>query len=162
MADKEGPQAPGPQGAHDPPAPQDPPYPQNPEIPLIPNAHQAPPALEASHLPAPYVPLLNCSHFKPKYSGNQMKMQKLTYLGQMMRYTHTHRFQDHVKIQRFCLTLTGEVRLQNGSLGLVNVDWLGLQNIFRQQSSKIGNTMEQHFDAQRSFHFNENAETIDA
>ena len=32
MADKEGPQTPVPQGAHDPPAP------QNPQIPIVPNA----------------------------------------------------------------------------------------------------------------------------
>ena len=68
MADKEGPQAPVAQGAHDPLAPQDPPPPQNPQIPLIPNAPEAPPALEALHLPAPHVPLLNWSHFKPKHS----------------------------------------------------------------------------------------------
>ena len=38
----------------------------------------------------------------------------------------------------------------------------GLQNIFRQQYSKIGNTREQLFHAWRSFHFDENAEMIDA
>ena len=37
-----------------------------------------------------------------------------------------------------------------------------LQNIFRQQYSKIGNTREQLFHAWRSFHFNENVEMIDA
>ena len=66
----------------------------------------------------------------------------------------THRFQDHVKVQRFCLTLTREARLW--------YELLGLQNNFRQQYSKIGNTMEKLFHAWRSFHFNENAETIDA
>ena len=73
----------------------------------------------------------------------------------------THRFQDHVKVQRFCLALTGEARLWYESLRLINIDWLGLQNIFRQQYSKIGNTREQLFYAWRSFHFDENAETID-
>ena len=34
--------------------------------------------------------------------------------------------------------------------------------MFRQQYSKIGNTREQLFHAWRSFHFDENAETIDA
>ena len=37
-----------------------------------------------------------------------------------------------------------------------------LQNIFKQQYSKIGNIREQLFYAWRSFHFNENAEMIDA
>ena len=73
----------------------------------------------------------------------------------------THRFQDNVKVQRFCLTLTGEARLWYKSLRLRNIDWLGLQNIFRQQYSKIGNTREQLFHTWRSFHFDENAETID-
>ena len=73
MADEEGPQAPGAKGAHDPLAPQNPPPPQNPQIPLIPNAPQLPPAPEALHKPAPYVPLLNWFHFKPKYSGKSDK-----------------------------------------------------------------------------------------
>ena len=68
MADEEGPQAPVPQGAHDPLVPQDPPPPQNPQIPIIPNAPQVPPALEALHPLTPHVLLLNWSHFKPEYS----------------------------------------------------------------------------------------------
>ena len=67
----------------------------------------------------------------------------------------THGFQDHVKVQRFRLTLTGEARLWYELLRPINVDGLGLQNISWQQYSKTGNT-------RRSFHFNENAEMIDA
>ena len=73
----------------------------------------------------------------------------------------THGFQDNVKVQRFCLTLTGEARLWYESLRLINIDWLGLENIFRQQNSKIGNTREQLSHIWRSFHFKENAKTID-
>ena len=40
-------------------------------------------------------------------------------------------------------------------------EWDDLQHMFRQQYSKIGNTREQSFHAWRSFHFDENAETID-
>ena len=47
------------------------------------------------------------------------------------------------------------------SLEPINVDWQGLQNLFRQQYSKIGNTREQLFHAWRSFSFDENTETID-
>ena len=43
---------------------------------------------------------------------------------------------------------------------LVNVDWQGLQNLFSQQYSKIGNTREQLFHAWRSFNFDENTGTI--
>ena len=56
----------------------------------------------------------------------------------------------------------GEAALWYQSLEPINVDWQGLQNLFRQQYSKIGNTREQLFHAWRSFNFDENTETIDA
>ena len=65
-------------------------------------------------------------------------------------------------IQRFCLTLVGEARLWHELLRPINAEWDYLQHMFRQQYSKIGNTREQLFHAWRSFHFDENAETIDA
>ena len=43
----------------------------------------------------------------------------------------------------------------------INVEWQELQNLFRQQYSKIGNIREQLFHVWRSFNFDENAETID-
>ena len=58
------------------------------------------------------------------------------------------------------MTLTGEARLWYESLRPINTDWVGLQNMFSQQYSKIGNTREQLFDVWRSFHFDENAETV--
>ena len=61
-----------------------------------------------------------------------------------------------------CSTLLGEVRLWYHSLEPINADLQGLQNLFRQQYSKIGNTREQLCHAWRSFSFNENTETIDA
>ena len=48
------------------------------------------------------------------------------------------------------------------SLEPINVDWQGLQNLFRQQYSKIGNTRKQLFQAWRSSHFDENTKTVDA
>ena len=54
-----------------------------------------------------------------------------------------------------------EARLWYESLRPINANWAGLQNSFRQQYPKIGNTKEQLFHAWRSFHFNENAEMID-
>ena len=44
---------------------------------------------------------------------------------------------------------------------MINADQEGLQNTFRQQYSKIGNTREQLFHTWRSFHFDENMEMID-
>ena len=58
-----------------------------------------------------------------------------------------------VKVQRFCLTMLGEASLWYQSLEAINIDWPGLQILFRQQYSKIGNTREQLFHAWRSFKF---------
>ena len=71
---------------------------------------------------------------------------------------NVHHFVEGVKVQRFCLTLLGEVRLWYHSLETISVYW---QWLFRQQYSKIGNTREQLFHAWRSFSFDENTETID-
>ena len=73
-----------------------------------------------------------------------------------------HDFPDNVKVQRFCLTLIGEARLWYKSLRPINTERDGLQNMFRQQYSKIGNTREQLFHTWRSFHFDKSAGTIDA
>ena len=58
--------------------------------------------------------------------------------------------------------MLGEAILWYHSLESINVDWQELQNLFRQQYSKIGNTREQLFHVCRSFSFDENMETIDA
>ena len=63
-----------------------------------------------------------------------------------------------VKVQRFCLTVVREARLWYESLRLINIDWVGLQNIFRQQYSEVGNAGEQIFHAWRSFQFDKNVE----
>ena len=63
-------------------------------------------------------------------------------------------------IQHFCLTLVGEARIWYESLRPIKIEWIRLQNQFRQQYSKIGNTREQLFHAWRSFDFNENTETL--
>ena len=74
----------------------------------------------------------------------------------------THDFPDVVKVQRFCLTLMGEARLWYASLEPIARTWPELQNQFRRQYSKLGNTREQLFHAWRSFHYDENVETPDA
>ena len=74
----------------------------------------------------------------------------------------THAFQEGGKVQRFCLTLVGETRSWYESLRPIAVDWNGLQAQFRQQYSRISNTRELLFHAWRSFHFDENSETIES
>ena len=88
-------------------------------------------------------------------------MQKHIYSGRN-NWMDMHDFPDNIKVQRFSLTLIGEARLWYESLRPILVEWDGSQNMFRQQYSKIGNTREQLFHAWRSFHFDENTETIDA
>ena len=127
------------------------------QIPIVPNAPQA---LEAPYLLPPHIPPLNWSHFKPQYSGKPDEDAE-AHLLRTNNWMDTHRFQDHIKVQRFCLTLTGEARLWYTSLRLIKVDWVGLQNKFRQQYSKIGNTRKQ-LHPWRSFHFKEHAETVEA
>ena len=76
-------------------------------------------------------------------------------------WMETHNFQQGVKVQRFCLTLIGEARLWYGSLRPIAKDWPALQENFRQHYSKIWNTRKQLFQAWRSFHYDDNMETVD-
>ena len=129
------------------------------QAPAIP-ASQAPQALQQPAQQAQHIPQLNCSHFKPEFSGKAEDAE--AHLLTMNDWMDTHRFQEGVKVQRFCLTLVGEARLWYESLRPINVDWQGLQNQFRQQYSKIGNVREQLFHAWQSFHFDENTEILDS
>ena len=54
-----------------------------------------------------------------------------------------------------------EANLWYESFRPINADWEDLQNMFRQQYSKISNTREQLFQVWRSFHCDENTETVD-
>ena len=58
--------------------------------------------------------------------------------------------------------MTGEARLWYESLAPLDNDWPDLQNKFRWQYSKIGNTPEQLFHAWRIFKFDKNTDTIDS
>ena len=104
---------------------------------------------------------LNWSYFKPEFSGKPDEDAE-AHLLCMNDWMNAYHFNEGVKVQRFCLTLLGETRLWYQSLEPINVDWQGLQHLFRQQYSKIGNIREQLFHAWRSFTFDENTETIDA
>ena len=77
-------------------------------------------------------------------------------------WMEAHNVPDEVKVKHFCLTLTGEARLWNESLAPLDNNWPALQNKFRWQYSKIGNTPKQLFHAWRTFKFDENTDTIDS
>ena len=74
----------------------------------------------------------------------------------------THNFPEDTKVRRFCLTLTGEVRLWYESIRPIEMDWNALQECFRQQYSKFGSSREQYFHMWRSFTYKENRDTIDS
>ena len=81
----------------------------------VPNQVPDPPPLNpflpnTQLVPAPLRSQLNWSHFKPKYAGKPNKDAE-AHLLRMNDWMDTHEFLDHVKVQRFCLTLIGEARL---------------------------------------------------
>ena len=104
---------------------------------------------------------MNWSHFKPEFSGKPDEDVE-AHLLRTNDWMTTHDFPEAVKVQRFCLTLVGEARNWYATLEPVAMTWPELQNMFRHQYSKIGNTREQLFHAWRSFHYDENVETPDA
>ena len=77
-------------------------------------------------------PQLNWSHCKPEFAGKPEEDVEAHLIG-TNDWMDTHDFLDNVKVQRFCLTLIGEARLWYESLRPINVEWDGLQNMFRQQ-----------------------------
>ena len=95
---------------------------------------------------------LNWSNFKPEFSGKPDEDTEAHLLHSNV-WMSAHHFVDGVKVQRFCLTLLGEARLWYQLLEPINADWPELQNLFRQQYSKIGNTREHLFHVWRSFNF---------
>ena len=73
-----------------------------------------------------------------------------------------HNFPEGEKVRHFCITLIGEARLWYESLAPLDNDQPTLQNKFRWQYSKIGNTSKQLFHAPRTFKFGENTDTVDS
>ena len=88
---------------------------------------------------------MNWSHFKPEFSGKPDEDVEV-HLLQTNDGMTTHNFPEAVKVQRFCLTLV-EARNWYATLEPLAMTWPELQNLFRHQYSKIGNTREQLFHA---------------
>ena len=107
------------------------------------------------------MPQLSWSYFKPEFSGKPEE-DAITHLLRMNDWMEMLNFPKEAKVQRFCLTLTGEARLWYESLRPIEVDWTGLQEHFRQHYSKFGNTKEQLFHVWKSFQYDENSDTIDS
>ena len=105
---------------------------------------------------------LNWSHFKPDFLGKPEEDAE-AYLLRTKYWMTIHDFPEDQKVRRFCLTLLGEARLWYETLNIQQqqLNWEGLQEKFRQQYSKFGNTREQYFHVWRSFQFDEATNTID-
>ena len=104
---------------------------------------------------------MNWSHFKPEYSGKHEEDVE-SHLLRTNDWMNTHDFPDGVKVQIFCLALMGEARLWYALLEPIVMTNQEVQNQFRRQYSKLGNTREQLFHVCRSFHYDENVEIPDA
>ena len=132
-------------------------------VPVQPLQQPAPaqPVLAGQVVPAPQVFYQNWIGKKPEFSGKPEEDAE-SHLLSTRDWMEAHNFPDEVKVRCFCLTLTGEARLWYESLAPLDNDWPALQNKFRWQYSKIGNTPEQLFHAWRTFKFDENTDTIDS
>ena len=130
MVDARLPVPPASPAAQAPQAPQSPQQPVQPVQPLVPLNQPAP------MQPIQHMPQSNWSQFKPEFAGKPEEDAEV-HLFRTNDWMDTHAFQEGVRVQHFCLTLVGEARLWYESLRPVNIDWLSLQNQFRQQYSKM-------------------------
>ena len=122
---------------------------------------QQPPPIHQHPQPGQQVQMhMNWSHFKPEYSCKPEEDVE-AHLLRTNNWMTPYDFPDGVKVQRFCFTLMGEARLWYALLEPIAMTWSELQNQFRRQYSKLGNTREQLFHVWRSFHYDENVEILD-
>ena len=132
-------------------------------VPMQPPQQPAPvqPGPVGPVVPAPQVFYENWIGKKPEFSGKPEEDAE-SHLLSTRDWMEAHNLPDKFKVRCFCLTLTGEARLWYESLAPLDNDWPALQNRFRWQYSKLGNTHKQLFHAWRTFKFDENTDTIDS
>ena len=126
--------------------------PVGPNVPVQPPPQPAPaqPVSAGLVVPVPQVVYQNWVGKKPESSGKPEEDAE-SHLLSTRDWMEAHNFPKEIKVRWFCLTLTGEARLWYESLAPLDNDWEALQNKFRWQYSKIGNTPEQLFHAWRTF-----------
>ena len=115
----------------------------------------------AGVVPVPQIFYQNWIGKKPEFSGKPEEDVE-SHLLSTRDWMKAHNFPEGEKVRHFRVTLIGEARLWYESLTLLDNDWPTLQNKFRWQYSKIGNTPEQLFHAWRTFKFDENTDSIDS
>ena len=114
----------------------------------------------AGVMPGPQIIYQNCIGKKPEFSGKPEEDAESQLLS-TRDWMEAHNFPGE-KVRCFIVTLIGEARLWYESLAPLDNDWPALQNKFRWQYSKIGNTLEQLFHAWRTFKFDKNTDSIDS
>ena len=132
-------------------------------IPVQPPPQPAPVQLAPAGIvvPAPQIIYQYWIGKKPEFSGKPEEGAE-SHLLSTKDWMEAHNFPEGDKVRHFCLTLIGEARLWYESLAPLDDDWPALQNKFRWQYLKIGNTPKQLFHAWRTFKFDENTDTIDS
>ena len=108
----------------------------------------------AGVMPIPQIIYQNWIGKKLEFSGKPEEEAE-SHLLSTRDWMEVHNFPEEEKVRHFRVTLIGEARLWYESLALLDNDWPALQNKFRWQYSKIGNTPEQLFHAWRTFEFDE-------
>ena len=76
---------------------------------------------------------------KPEFSGKPEEDAE-SHLLSTRDWMEAHNFAEGEKVRHFCIMLIGEARLWYELLAPLDDDWPALQNKFRWQYSKIGNT----------------------
>ena len=132
------------------------------QVPIHPVPQLAPaPLAPAGVKPVPKIIYQNWIGKKPEFSGKPEEDAE-SHLLSTRDWMEAHNFPEGEKVRCFRVTLIGEARLWYESLAPLDNDWPTLQNKFRWQYSKIGNTPEQLFHAWRTFKFDENMDSVDS
>ena len=119
------------------------------------------PAPASMVVPTPQIMYQNWIGKKPEFQGKPEEDAE-SHLLSTRDWMEAHNFPEGEKVRCFCITLIGEARLWYELLAPLDDDWSALQNKFRWQYSKIGNTPKQLFHAWRTFKFDENTDTVDS
>ena len=117
------------------------------QVPIQPVPQLVPAQLaSAGVVPIPQIIYQNWRGKKLEFSGKP-KEDAESHLLSTRVWMEVHNFPEGEKVGHFRVMLIGEARLWYESLALLDNDWPALQNKFRWQYSKIGNTPEQLFHA---------------
>ena len=131
------------------------------QVPAPGPAQPVPQLAPAGVIPVPQIFYQNWIGKKPEFSGKPEEDAE-SHLLSTRDWMEAHNFPEGEKVRCFRVTLIGEARLWYESLTPLDNDWPALQNKFRWQYSKIGNTPEQLFHAWRTFKFDKNTDSVDS